>query len=116
MSLTFNKQLLKTVLFKMNIKSFDLYKHEAKDRDLNDYLLIRSLFTKITLNENCKRLCSCSLTRIKIRFIIYFIINENRSIISLSSRLIVAFDFFRDKRNDFEFKKNSSLELKSKSF
>ena len=42
--------------------------------------------------------------------------NDDRSIISLLSRLIVAFDFFHDKRDDFEFKKNSLLEFESKSF
>ena len=42
--------------------------------------------------------------------------NDDRSKINLSLRLIVAFDLFRDKRNDFEFKKNLLLKLKSKSF
>ena len=42
--------------------------------------------------------------------------NDDRSIINQLSRLIVAFDLFRDKHDDFEFKKNSSLELESRSF
>ena len=42
--------------------------------------------------------------------------SDDRSIISLSSRLIVAFDFFRDERDNFESEKNSSLKLESKSF
>ena len=46
----------------------------------------------------------------------YFIMSDDRSIISLSSRLIVAFDLFRDEHNYFEFKENSSLKLESKSF
>ena len=116
MSLTFNEQLLTVVLFKINNKSFDLCKYEAENRNLNNYLLIRSFFTKITLNENFKRLCSCSLTRIKIIFTIYFIMNDNRLIINLLSYLIIIFNFFRDKRDDFEFEKNSSLKLELKSF
>ena len=40
--------------------------------------------------------------------------NDDRLIISLLSRLIIVFDFFYDERDDFEFKKNSSLELESK--
>ena len=105
MSLIFNERSLTVVLYEMNNKSFDFYEHEAENRDLNDYLLIQSLFTKIMLTKNYKRLCSRSLTRIKIIFIIYFIMNDNRLIISLSLRLIVAFNFFRDKCDDFEFKK-----------
>ena len=46
----------------------------------------------------------------------YFIMSDNRLIINLSSYLIVAFDFFRNERDDFEFKKNLLLELESKSF
>ena len=42
--------------------------------------------------------------------------SDDRLIINLSSRLIVAFDFFRDERDGFEFEKSSSLELESKSF
>ena len=104
------------MLFEINNESFDLCEHEAENRDLNNYLLTRSLFTKITLNENYKKLCSCSSIRIKIIFTIYFIMNDDRLIISLSLRLIVAFDLFRNERNDFESKKSSSLEFESKSF
>ena len=105
MLLILNERLSTTVLFKMNNESLDLYEYEAENRDLNDYLLIRSLFTKITLNENCERLCSCSSTRIKIIFTIGFIISDDRLIINLLSRLIVIFNLFRDERDDFEFKK-----------
>ena len=45
-----------------------------------------------------------------------FVISDNRLRINLSSRLIITFNFFRDERDDFEFKKNSSLEFESKSF
>ena len=45
-----------------------------------------------------------------------FIMNDDRLIISLSSRLIVAFNFFRDERDDFKSKESSLLELESKSF
>ena len=116
MSLIFNERLLTIILFKMNNKSLDLCEHEAENRDLNNYILISSLFTKIMLNENCERLCSCSSTRIKIIFIMCLIMNDDRSIINLLSYLIVIFNFFRDERDDFEFKKNSSLKFKSKSF
>ena len=100
----------------MNNKLFDFCEHEAENRNLNDCLLIRSLFTKITLNKNCEKLCSCFSTRIKTIFIMCFIMNDGRSIINLSSRLIIVFNFFRDERDDFEFKKNLSLKLESKSF
>ena len=116
MLLILDERSLTAVLFEMNNKLFDFCEHKAENRDLNNYLLIWSLFTKITLNENYKKLYSCSLTRIKIIFIIYFIINDDRSIINLSSRLIVVFNLFRDERDDFEFKKSSSLKFKSKSF
>ena len=97
----------------MNNELFNLYKYKTKNCDLNDYLLIRSLFMKLTLDENYKRLCSCSLTCIKIIFIIFFIMNDDRLIINL---LIVIFNFFRDEHDDFEFKQSSSLKLQSKSF
>ena len=42
--------------------------------------------------------------------------NDDRLIISLSLRLIIVFNFFHDKRDDFEFKKSSSLEFESKLF
>ena len=100
----------------MNNKLFDLCEHEAENRDLNDCLLTRSLFTKITLNENCERLCSCFSTRIKIIFIMCFIINDDRSIINLLLRLIITFNLFCDKHDNFESEKNSSLEFESKSF
>ena len=116
MSLIFNERSLVTVLFEMNNKSLDFCKHEEENRDLNNYLLIRSLFTKITLNENCEKLCSYSLTRIKIIFTMCFIMNDDRLIINLLSHLIVAFNFFRDERDDFEFEKNLSLKFESKSF
>ena len=116
MSLTLNERSLTAVLFKINNKSLDLCEHEAKNRDLNNCLLIQSLFTKITLNKNCERLFSCSSTRIKIIFTVYFIISDDRSIINLSSCLIVAFNFFRDEYNNFESEKSSSLKLESKSF
>ena len=111
-----DERLLTVVLFKINNKLFDLCEHETKNHDLNDYLLIRSLFTKITSNDDYERLCSYSLTRIKTIFIIYFIMSDDRSIIDLSSRLIIAFNLFRNKYDGFEFKKNSSLEFESKSF
>ena len=107
MLLIFDERSLTVVLFKMNNKSFNICKHETEDRDLNDYLLIRSFFTKIMLNENCERLCSYSSIYIKTIFIICFIMNDNKLIILLSSRLIIVFDFFRDRCDDFEFKKNS---------
>ena len=116
MSLTFNEQSLTTVLFEMNNKSFDLCEHEAKNRDLNDYLLTRSLFAKITLNKNCERSSSCSSICIKIIFTMCLIMNKNRLIINLLLRLIVVFNFFYDKCNDFESEKNSSLKFESKSF
>ena len=100
----------------MNNKSFDLYEYEAKNRDLNDCLLTRLFFTKITLNENYEKLCSCSSTRIKIIFTMCFIMSDNRLILDLLSRLIIVFDLFYNKHDDFEFKKNSSLKFKSKSF
>ena len=114
--LIFDERSLTIVLFKMNNELFNLCEHETEDCDLNDCLLTRSLFIKITLNEIYKRLCSCFSTRIKIIFTRWFIMNNYRLIISLSLRLIVAFDFFRDEHNDFKSKKNSSLKLKSKSF
>ena len=40
-------------------------------------------------------------------FTLCFIMNDDKLIIILLSRLIVAFDLFRDERNDFESKKNS---------
>ena len=46
----------------------------------------------------------------------YFIMSDDRLIINLWSRLIVILNFFRNERDDFEFKKNSSLKLESKSF
>ena len=116
MSLTFDERLLTTVLFKMNNESFNFCKHEAENRDLNNYLLIQSLFTKITLDENCEKLYSYFSIRIKIILTMCFIMNDDRLIINLSSRLIVAFDLFRDERSDFKFEKNSSLKLKLKSF
>ena len=116
MLLTFDERLLTVMLFKMNNELFDFYEHEAENRDLNDYLLIRLLFMKITLNQNCERLCSCSSTRIKIIFTICLIMSDDRSIINLLSRLIVVFNFFRDERDDFESEKSSSLEFESKSF
>ena len=93
------------MLFEINNELFNLCEHETENRDLNDCLLIRSFFTKITLNKNCERLCSCSLTRIKTIFIIYFIMNDDRSIINLLLCLIVIFNFFRDESDDFEFEK-----------
>ena len=42
--------------------------------------------------------------------------SDDRSIINLSLRLIFVFNFLYNERDDFEFKKNSSLKLKSKSF
>ena len=114
--LILDERLLTVVLFKMNNKSLNFCENELENHDLNDCLLIRSLFTKITLNENCEKLCSCSSIHIKIIFIICFIMSDNKSIINLSSRLIVAFNIFRDERDDFEFKKNLSLKFKSKSF
>ena len=42
--------------------------------------------------------------------------SDNRLIINLLSRLIIVFNSFYNKRDNFEFKKNLSLELKSKSF
>ena len=116
MSLIFNGRSLTAVLFKINNELFDFCEHEVENRDLNNYLLIRSLFTKITLNENYERLCPCSSTRIKTIFTMCFIMNDDRSIISLLSRLIVAFNLFYDERDDFESEKNSSLKLESKSF
>ena len=116
MLLIFYKRSLTTVLFKMINESFSFCKDETKNRNLNNYLLIRSLFTKVTLNENCERLCSCFSTRIKNFFIIYFIMSDDRLIISLSLRLIIVFNFFRDERDDFEFKKSSLLKFESKSF
>ena len=116
MLLIFNEQSLTVMLFKMNNESLDFCEHETENCDLNNCLLIRLLFTKITLNENCERLCSYSLTRIKTIFTMCFIMNDDRLIINLSSRLIVAFNLFHDKRDNFEFEKNSSLEFKSKSF
>ena len=116
MLLTFNERSLSIMLFEMNNESLDLCKYEAENCDLNNYLLIRSFFTKITLNENYKKLCSYSLIRIKIIFTICLIMSADQLIINLSSRLIVIFDLFRDERSDFEFKKNSLLKLESKSF
>ena len=116
MLLIFDERSLAAVLFKMNNKSFDFYEHEIEDHDLNNCLLIRSLFTKITLNENCEKLYSYSSTRIKTIFTMCFIINDDKLIINLSLCLIVVFNFFHDERDDFEFKKNSSLELESKLF
>ena len=115
MLLIFNERSLTAVLFKINNKSFNFCKHETENRNSNNYLLIRSLFTKITLNENLKKLYSCSLTRIEIIFIIYFIMSDNRLIINLSSRLIIIFNFVNDKRDDFKFKKSLSLKLELKS-
>ena len=40
MSLIFNERLLTVVLFKIHNKSFDFYKHETENRDLNDCLLV----------------------------------------------------------------------------
>ena len=114
--MTFNERSLTVVLFEMNNELFDLYEHEVENRDLKDYLLIQLLFTNITLNNDYKRLCSCFSTRIKIIFTIYFIMSDDRSIINLLLYLIVAFDLFYDECDDFEFKKNSLLKLKSKSF
>ena len=111
-----DERSLTTVLFEINDKSLDFCEHKAENRDSNNCLLIRSLSTKITLNENCKKLCSCSSTRIKIIFIMYFIMNDDRSIINLLSCLIVAFNLFYDERDDFESKKNLSLKFESKSF
>ena len=56
MSLTFDERSLTILLFESNNESLDFCEHEAKKRDLNNYLLIRSLFTKITLNNNYKKL------------------------------------------------------------
>ena len=42
--------------------------------------------------------------------------NDDRIIINLLLRLIVAFDLFRDERDDFEFEKISLLKLESESF
>ena len=111
-----DERSLTTVLFKMNNESFNLCEHEAENRDLNDYLLIRSLFTKITLNENCERLYSCFLIYIKTIFTMCFIMNDDKSIINLLLCLIVAFNLFRDERDDFKSEKNSSSELESKLF
>ena len=116
MSLIFNEWSLTVVLFELNNKSFNLCEHEAKNCDLDKYLLIRSFFTKIILNENCERLYLCSSTCIKIIFIIYFIINDDRLIINLLSHLIVIFDLFRNERDDFESEKNLLLKFESKSF
>ena len=116
MLLIFYKRSLTAVLFEINNKSFDFCEYEVKNRNLNNCLLIRSLFTKITLNKNYKKLCSCSSTRIKIIFTMCFIMSDNRLIISLSLRLIIIFNFFHDERNNFKFKKNLSLKFKSKSF
>ena len=96
MLLIFNKRSLTAVLFKMNNKSFNFCKYKTEKRDLNNYLLIRSSFTKIKLNNNYKKLCSCFSIRIKITFTMYFIISNDRSIINLLSRLIIAFYFFCD--------------------
>ena len=78
MLLILDERSLIVVLFKMNNKSFDRCKHETKNRDLNNCLLIQSLFMKITLNENYEKFCSCSSTRIKTIFIMYFIINDDK--------------------------------------
>ena len=91
MSLIFDERSLTVILFEMNNESFDFCEHEAENYNLNDYLLIRSFFTKIMLNENCKKLCLYSSTSIKTIFTICFIMNDDRSIINLLSRLIVAF-------------------------
>ena len=104
MLLTLDERSLTIVLFKINNESLNFCEHEAENRDLNDYLLIRLLFTKTILNENCEKLRSCSSTRIKIIFTMYFIMSDDRSIINLSSRLIIAFDLFCDEPDDFEFK------------
>ena len=114
MALILDKRSLAAVLFKINNESLDLCEHEIKNCDLNNCFC--SFFTKMTLNEDCERLCSCSSARIKIIFTMCFIMSDNRSIINLSSRLIVVFDFFYDERDNFKFKKKLSLKLKSKSF
>ena len=111
-----DERSLTIVLFKINNKSFDFSEHEAENRDLNDYLLIRSLFTKIILNDDYEKFSSYFSTRIKIMFMMYFIMSDVRLIIYLLLCLIVAFNFFRDERNDFEFKKSLLLKFKSKSF
>ena len=111
MSLIFNERSLTAVLFEMNNKSFDFCEYKAKNHDLNNCLLIRSLFTKITLNENCKRLCSYFLTCIKTIFIMCFIMSDDRSIISLSLHLIVAFHFFYNERDNFEFEKKFIIKI-----
>ena len=116
MLLTLDKRSLTTLLFKMNNKSLDFCEHGAENRDLNNCLLIRLLFTKIILNDDYKKLCSYSSTPIKIIFTMCFIMNDDRLIINLSSRLIVAFNFFCNERDDFESKKSSSLKLESKLF
>ena len=115
MLLNLNERSLAVMLFKINNKLFDFCEHEIENRYLNNCLLTRSFFTKIILNENCEKLCSYFSTRIKTIFIMCFIMSDNRLIISLSLRLIVGFNFFCDERDDFEFKKNSSLKLESKS-
>ena len=116
MLLILDERLLTAVLFEMNNKSLDFYEHATKNRDLNNYLLILSFFTKIMLNENCEGLYSCSSTRIKIIFIMCFIINDDKLIINLLPRLIILFNYFYNTCDDFEFEKNSSLEFKLKSF
>ena len=93
----------------MNNESLELCEYKTKKHDLNNYLLTRSLFTKTTLNDDYEKLYSCFLTRIKIIITTCFIMSDNRSIINLLSYLIIAFNFFCEKRDDFEFKKNSSL-------
>ena len=112
----FNERLLKVVLFKMNNESLDFCEYKTKNRDLNNYLLIQSLFTKIILNENCEKWYLYSLTRIKIIFILCFIMSDDRSILNLLLRLIFGFNLFHEERNDFKFKENSSLKLELKSF
>ena len=116
MLLILDERSLIVMLFKTNNASFYLCEHEAKKRGLNDCLLIRSLFIKVTLNDDYERVCSCFLTRIKTIFIICFIMNDDRLIISLSSRLIVIFNFFLDKPDSFESENNSLLIFESKSF
>ena len=116
MLLTFNERSLTVVLFEMNNESLDFCEYETENRDLNHSLLIRSLFTKITLDENYKRLCSCFSICIKTIFIICFIISDDRSIINLSLRLMIVFNLFRNECNNFKFEKSSSLEFESKLF
>ena len=116
MLLILDERSLTIMLFKINKESFNFREHGAESRDLNNCLLIRSFSTKVMLNENYERICSCSSTRIEIRFTMYFIMSDDRLIINLWLRLIVTFDLFRDERDNFEFEKNSSLKFESKSF